>query len=484
VAALISLSRIAFADGSSGSGAVSVVNASPIIQDFNTLSSTTSSNVLPLGWYLTEIGTGTAADGSYVVGTGSSNGGGAYSFGGSGIAERALGSLGSGSVTSILYGAQFTNNSTGHITALAISFDGEMWRRGASTADGLTFAYSTSATGLNTGTFTNFAALNFVSPGAACSATTSTATDGNSGACKVSVSAVITGLSINPGSSIWIRWADADSPDSDDGLAIDNVTVTSTIIFDSTTPSVTGSVSPNPAAPGQTITLSGTILPGFNPTSQSYVVACNLGSIGGATNQVLPVTGTSFTYSTTVASGTPLGLYWLPCSIQDDQNRTSNFNLSLTVLLPLNPSCGAAATPISAIQGRGATSPLAGQMVDVEAVVTGDFQGSNLLSGFYVQQPVGDGDPATSEGIFIFSPAAVNGRDRVRVRGRVSEFLNSGSSLTELSSVGSVQVCSSGNALPEPVDVTLPITSVTDWERYEGMLVRFKQQLVVTGNLI
>jgi predicted extracellular nuclease len=480
---VIALGRILIADGSSGSGAVSITNGNPIIQDFNTLSNSTSpSNVLPAGWYLTELGTGGAADGSYVVGTGSSNAGGAYSFGASASSERALGSLGSGSVTPIHYGARFTNNSTGPITALAVSYSGEMWRRGTATGDSLTFSYSTTATGLTTGSFTGFTSLNFTSPGASCSATQNVATDGSSAPCKVSVSAVITGFSANPGSSIWIRWTDTDSSGSDDGLGIDNVTVTATISSEPTPPSVTGSVAPNPAAPGQGVTLSGTILPGFNPVSQSYTVTCNLSSIGGVPSQILPVSGTSISYNTTVGAGTALGLYSLPCLIQDDQNRSSNFNFSLTVLLPLNSSCGAAATPISAIQGSGPASALVTQIVDVEAVVTGDFQGADHLSGFYVQQPVPDNDPATSEGIFIFSSTPVTAGDIVRVRGKVAEFLNSGSSLTELSSVSSVQVCSSGNALPAPVDVALPIANVSDWERYEGMLVRFAQQLVVTGN--
>ena len=94
-------------------------------------------------------GTGAAADGSYVVGTGSSNAGGAYSFGAASSIDRALGSLGSGTVTPIQYGAQFTNNTGSVITSLTISYTGEMWRRGTATAtagEGLTFAYSTDAT--------------------------------------------------------------------------------------------------------------------------------------------------------------------------------------------------------------------------------------------------------------------------------------------------------------------------------------------------
>src|SRR5262252_9049915 len=146
------------ADGASGSGSVAISDSTPIVQNFDTLSnSTTPSNVLPTGWYLAELGTGAAADGQYVVGTGSSNAGGAYSFGAASATDRALGSVGSGTVTPIQYGAQFTNNTGAVITSVTLSYFGEMWRRGTATtgAEGLTFALSTDATSLTAGTFTN-----------------------------------------------------------------------------------------------------------------------------------------------------------------------------------------------------------------------------------------------------------------------------------------------------------------------------------------
>ena len=106
VAALGATCASALATGSSGSGSVSIPSPAGVTQNFNTLSnSTTPSNALPTGWYLTETGTGAAADGSYVVGTGSSNAGGAYSFGAALATDRALGSLGSGTVTPIQYGS-------------------------------------------------------------------------------------------------------------------------------------------------------------------------------------------------------------------------------------------------------------------------------------------------------------------------------------------------------------------------------------------
>ena len=87
-------------------------------------------------------------------------------------------------------------------------------------------------------------------------------------------------------------------------------------------------------------------------------------------------------------------------------------------------------TPIYEIQGSGATSPLDGQAVTAQGIVTGDFQDgdaddSRNLGGFYVQGAA-DGNAATSDGIFIFdgnSPSTdVKAGDIVRVEGTVKEF--------------------------------------------------------------
>jgi predicted extracellular nuclease len=493
VAALGAASASAFATGSSGSGSVSIPSPAGVTQNFNTLSNSTSpSNALPTGWYLTETGTGAAADGNYVVGTGTSNAGGAYSFGDAASVDRALGSLGSGTVTPIQYGAQLTNNTGSVITSVTISYFGEMWRRGtatASAAEGLTFAYSLDATNLTTGTFTTVAALAFVSPGDTCSATQNAATLGNSPNCRKAITATISGLAIPDGQSFWIRWTDVDTGGSDDGMAIDDVSATFTASNLPVSPTATGSASPNPAAPGQSTTLSGTITTGQNPPSASYAVSCDLTAIGGSATQSLPVTGATFSYVATVSSSTVPGGYSFPCSVIDDQSRATTFSIALSVLLPLDSTCGAPATPIDVVQGPGATSPLAGQVVDVEGIVVGAFQGSTKLNGFYLEQPpdAQDGNPLTSEGLFVFANApAVNVGDRVRIRGTVSEFAsNTGalvSNLTELGATSNGSVCSTGNTLPEPVTVALPVGSVSEFERYEGMLVQFTQQLVVTGN--
>ncbi|MEO8611259.1 MAG: ExeM/NucH family extracellular endonuclease [Chloroflexota bacterium] len=150
--------------------------------------------------------------------------------------------------------------------------------------------------------------------------------------------------------------------------------------------------------------------------------------------------------------------------------------------------CGnAIITAIHDIQGSGATSPMVNQTVTIEGIVTGDFQQATVqLRGFYMQEEAADADsnPATSEGIFVFDKqfgVDVKPGDVVRVSGKVIEFSSAASSLTEISPVTAVTVCSSG-ATVQPQALNLPVNDVADFEAHEGMLVTFPQSLTVTEN--
>jgi len=149
--------------------------------------------------------------------------------------------------------------------------------------------------------------------------------------------------------------------------------------------------------------------------------------------------------------------------------------------------CGDPSLIVSEIQGSGLFSPFDGQEVAVEGVVTGDFQygggpDSGDLGGFYIQDTtdLADADPLTSDGVFVYDPSGMDVAvgDKVRVRGIVDEYVtNSGaSSMTEIKNI--VQVWNCGTAdVPTPVDILLPVTSINDFEAYEGMLVKFPQAL-------
>ena len=109
---------------------------------------------------------------------------------------------------------------------------------------------------------------------------------------------------------------------------------------------------------------------------------------------------------------------------------------------------------IPQVQGAGHLSPLAGKPVNgVHGIVT-----AVSPSGFWMQNPAPDADPATSEGILVFTRTAPTVRvaDDVLVDGAVSEFRPGGSSgndnLTTTQIVGpKVTVTGSGAALPAPV---------------------------------
>ena len=148
-------------------------------------------------------------------------------------------------------------------------------------------------------------------------------------------------------------------------------------------------------------------------------------------------------------------------------------------------ACGQpGATLISTIQGDSGLSPLRGQVHSIEGVVVGAFPATDGsgLSGFFVQEEDrdADGDPRTSEGIFVYDPARsalVGIGDVVRVRGIVQEFARgsdrSGNSLTQLGGVSAVEICTGlvGSATQAVVVLPLANDPATDLEAYEGMAV-------------
>lgn len=153
-------------------------------------------------------------------------------------------------------------------------------------------------------------------------------------------------------------------------------------------------------------------------------------------------------------------------------------NELITIVVPPFGMCGDPATFIHDVQGNGPASPLTGLVAIIEGVVVSNFQGTNQIGGYHVQEQDAevDADPLTSEGIYVFdntnTPAV---GDVVRVEGIVTEFFG----LTEINGLFGFATCSTGNSLPAITNLSLPVTAVTDFEAYEGMLVTFPQALVI-----
>ncbi len=158
------------------------------------------------------------------------------------------------------------------------------------------------------------------------------------------------------------------------------------------------------------------------------------------------------------------------------------------------------------IQGAAHISPYRGQLVSgVYGVVT-----VLRSDGFYMQSQTPDDDPATSEGIFVFTEAipSVDVGDAVEVEGWVTEMTPGGGygnlSRTQINDT-QVTLLSSGNDLPEPTIIgeggRMPPTEVIDddtegfitestifdpendgldfYESLEGMLVQVNHAVVV-----
>jgi predicted extracellular nuclease len=106
------------------------------------------------------------------------------------------------------------------------------------------------------------------------------------------------------------------------------------------------------------------------------------------------------------------------------------------------------------IQGSTRISPYAGkQVTDVTGIVTG-VRTYGSSRGFWMQDPNPDADPATSEGVFVFtgSTPKVAVGDAVTVSGTVTEYVPGGTSsgnqaLTEITRP-TVTVVSGGNTVP------------------------------------
>jgi len=468
---------------SSAAGTISLTAiGTPYTQNFDTLASSGTSSTLPTGWEFSE--TGTNANTLYTAGTGSGNAGDTYSFGATASTERAFGGLQSGTLIPTI-GASFTNNTGTTVSSLVISYNGEQWRLGATArVDRLDFQISTDATSVSTGTWTDFNALDFTAP---VTAGTVGALNGNVAPNRTPVTATMAGLNIPNGATFFIRWTDLNATGADDGLAVDDFSLTPDIADAAPTVQTT-----SPSNGATNVAVNSNITVNFsesvNVTGTWFTIA---GSLSGAHTATASGGPTSFTLDPTsdfvnneTVTVTIVASQVMDQDVNDPPDlMAANFVFSFST--PVVLICGNPATLIHNIQGSGATSPMAGSIVEIEGIVVGDYQAGSQFSGFFVQEEDSDADadPATSEGIFVFhasTPVSVG--DKVRAKGTVFEFGTAGFTLTELTSVSTVTVCSSGNSMPTSTTVTLPVASLTDWERYEGMLINITQDLTVTDN--
>lgn len=231
-------------------------------------------------------------------------------------------------------------------------------------------------------------------------------------------------------------------------------------------------------------------------------------SVTGITvTNIVPANAVGGTLTATLAVAATV----VPGTYATDVTFTNTDTTAQTALCTVTISVGGGtgvALRIHEIQGAAHLSPHNGETVtNVPGIVT-----AVRPNGFYMQDPSPDNDPATSEGIFVFTstaPPVVVG-DSVLVRGTVTEFRPGGAggatnlTITEITSP-IVTVVSSGNSLPAAINIgingRIPPTLVIDddatsdvetsgvfdstndgidfYESLEGMLVQINNPVVV-----
>lgn len=459
----------------------------PVTENFDTLANAgTANTVVPPGWAFVE----NPGDSNYAASTGSSTGGNTYSFGATGSTERAFGMIQSGSVISTI-GARFQNNTGAVIQSVVIEYFGEQWRLGAGDrTDRIDFQYSLDASSITgAGTWVDVNTLDFTSPD-----TTGPggARDGNDAQHRVRRLGLLNNINLPAGASFHVRFLDLNATGSDDGLAIDDFTViglaqTPAVVNAESLAFVEGDSSSVAnvrisltAAVGTPVSFTATTNPGTATAGSDYVDTTTGVTIpAGATSATVPVTILGETdvepneAFTVTLSGFSAGV---PVFI-------GNSYPSVVTIVNDDPR-----QLISAIQGSGDTSPVVGNIVSIEGIVTG-----RAARGFFVQEEDADqdADPMTSEGVFVFlnqapDPQVTQGA-RVRVVAPLVEFNRSPAAqkltVTELVAPAAVTVVSTGNPLPTALVLPDPAgtNTIDAFERYEGMRVSLPGTLRVVG---
>jgi predicted extracellular nuclease/2',3'-cyclic-nucleotide 2'-phosphodiesterase (5'-nucleotidase family) len=226
-----------------------------------------------------------------------------------------------------------------------------------------------------------------------------------------------------------------------------------------------------------------------NSVVQTIDVKSSSVTVSGSTVTINP--------SADLAAGTAYYVEIAPGAIED---LAGNDYAGIAGATPLNFTTAEEAdniTEIFEIQGSGHVSALVGQTVTTEGVVIAvDTNGSR---GFWIQDPNGDGNAATSDGIFVFTNAAptVQVGQLVSVTGTVGEFIPNGAAPGSLSTTqivataaagGVINVLGTGPAIAATViggegGLLPPSSSFADasafYESMEGMLVTVKEAVVV-----
>lgn len=317
--------------------------------------------------------------------------------------------------------------------------------------------------------------------------------------------------SANNQGQVEVRILTTNAPGNDEWVGIDDINVSSAVFTDGADTTAPTLVSSSPADNALNVAPSADIVLGFDEAmkagSGDITITDGAGDVRVITvgtadpDGTVTINGTQVTIdlATNLAGDRTYDVVVAAGALEDAAGNDfagialDALDFKTAAILPL--------TAIGAIQGAGHTSPLVGNTVATQGVITAIDS-----NGFYIQDPTGDGNAATSDAIFVFTGAApsVTLGHLVKVTGRVSEFTDSAAapgslSITQLSGptvedlgIGPVITATQigGSAGLKPPTSNLdddglttfdPVNDGIDFfESLEGMLVKVKAPVAVS----
>ncbi len=239
---------------------------------------------------------------------------------------------------------------------------------------------------------------------------------------------------------VQVRILTTNAVGNDEWVGVDDIQVSSDVFSGGTDTTPPALLSSSPADNATNVAVSANIVLTFDDTVQSgsgdITITNGAGDVRVITlgaadpDGVITFNGNTATIdlATDLAAGTAYDVIVAPGAIQDDANNA--FAGISADALDFTTAAAASVTAIYTIQGAGHVSAFAGQTVTTQGVVTAVDS-----NGFYIQDATGDGNIATSDGIFVFTssaPGVTVGR-LVSVNGQVTEFTPSGAAPGSLS---------------------------------------------------
>ena len=300
------------------------------------------------------------------------------------------------------------------------------------------------------------------------------ATSGPSLATLVTPVSVTLPAAVNNQSLVEIRVITTNAVGNDEWVGVDDISVTATPLEGAPVAANCGAALSTVQGTAATRQVSASDADGriTNLAITSVTPAPTSGTISLGNLVPAAAVGGTATADVTVSAGVPAGGYSVLVTATNDDAapQTGTCSLSVTVDPPV--------VPIYTLQGTGALSPFANTTQTTTGVVT-----VLLGNGFFMQDATGDGNAATSDGIFVFGQSFARQLapgDLVRVTGPLVEFTPGSAprslTLTEFGPTSSVTKIGTA-PVPAPVlianrpDTAINPDGIATFEQLEGMRV-------------